>query len=142
MGVDRASFLIIDLWDPLRLYYLIWTALFAVSLLLLLIINSRFGVILQGIKDNESRIEAMGLGAEARPPHGHIHAAARRVGEPLQPAGSRVAVAGGVEGAPRGQSLSWHGLPGKRFAGQSQQGELELWWGSATLSRTNSKPPV
>ena len=63
MGVDRASFLIIDLWDPLRLYYLIWIALFAVSLLLLLIINSRFGVILQGIKDNESRIEAMGLSA-------------------------------------------------------------------------------
>ena len=38
-------------------------ALFAVCLLLLLIINSRFGVILQGIKDNESRIEAMGLSA-------------------------------------------------------------------------------
>ena len=36
-------------------------ALFVVSLLLMLIINSRFGVILQGIKDNESRIEAMGL---------------------------------------------------------------------------------
>ena len=61
MGLDRAEFFIIDLWDPLRLYYLIWMALFAVSLLLLLIIHSRFGIILQGIKDNESRIEAMGL---------------------------------------------------------------------------------
>jgi len=38
-------------------------ALFAVCLLLLRIINSRYGVILQGIKDNESRIEAMGLSA-------------------------------------------------------------------------------
>ena len=63
MGVDRAEFIIIDLWDPLQLYYMIWTALSAVSLLLLFIINSRFGVILQGIKDNESRIEAMGLSA-------------------------------------------------------------------------------
>ena len=61
MGVDRAEFFIIDLWDPLRLYYLIWMILFAVSLLLLFVVNSRFGVILQGIKDNESRIEALGI---------------------------------------------------------------------------------
>ena len=61
MSLERAEFFIIDLWDPLRLYYLIWMALFSVSIFLLLIIHSRFGVILQGIKDNESRIEAMGL---------------------------------------------------------------------------------
>lgn len=61
MSIDRANFIIIDLWDPLRLYYLIWAALFISSFLLMVIVNSRFGVVLRGIKDNESRIEAMGL---------------------------------------------------------------------------------
>ena len=61
MSIDRAEFILIDLWEPLRLYYLIWISLFLICLLLVLIINSRFGVVLRGIKDNESRIEAMGL---------------------------------------------------------------------------------
>ena len=61
MSIDRADFVIIDLWDPLRLYYLIWIALLVCSVLLMVIVNSRFGVVLRGIKDNESRIEAMGL---------------------------------------------------------------------------------
>ena len=61
MGVDRADFILIDLWEPLRLYYLIWACLFVICVLLMLIINSCFGVVLQGIKDHESRIEAMGL---------------------------------------------------------------------------------
>ena len=26
MSIDRAEFIIIDLWEPLRLYYLIWAA--------------------------------------------------------------------------------------------------------------------
>lgn len=61
MSIDRAEFIFIDLWEPLRLYYLVWAALFISSILLMLIVNSRFGVILRGIKDNKSRIEAMGL---------------------------------------------------------------------------------
>lgn len=61
MSIDRAEFLIIDLWDPLRLYYLIWASLALICVFMMLIVNSRFGVVLRGIKDNESRIEAMGL---------------------------------------------------------------------------------
>ena len=61
MSIDRADFMPIDLWDPLRLYYLIWAALLIVSLLLMVIVRSRFGVVLQAIRGNESRVEAMGL---------------------------------------------------------------------------------
>jgi branched-chain amino acid transport system permease protein len=61
MSIDRAEFLPIDLWEPLRLYYLIWTSLALVSVLLMFIVGSRFGVVLRAIKDNESRVEAMGL---------------------------------------------------------------------------------
>ena len=61
MSIDRADFMPIDLWDPLRLYYLIWVALLAVSLLLMVIVRSRFGVVLEAIRGNESRVEAMGL---------------------------------------------------------------------------------
>jgi branched-chain amino acid transport system permease protein len=61
MSIDRAEFMPIDLWDPLRLYYLIWTSLTLVSILLMFVVGSRFGVVLRAIKDNESRVEAMGL---------------------------------------------------------------------------------
>jgi len=61
MSIDRADFMPIDLWDPLRLYYLIWAALLLVSLVLMVIVRSRFGVVLEAIRSNESRVEAMGL---------------------------------------------------------------------------------
>jgi len=61
MSIDRADFLIIDLYEPLRLYFLIWVALALVALLLMFIVRSRFGVTLRAIKSNEPRIEAMGL---------------------------------------------------------------------------------
>ena len=61
MSIDRADFMPIDLWDPLRLYYLIWVTLLLVSLLLMVIVRSRFGVVLEAIRSNESRVEAMGL---------------------------------------------------------------------------------
>jgi branched-chain amino acid transport system permease protein len=61
MSIDRAEFAIIDLYEPLRLYFLIWTGLALVGLALMFIVRSRFGVTLRAIKSNESRIEAMGL---------------------------------------------------------------------------------
>ena len=61
MVLDRADFLIIDSYAPLRLYFLIWGAIFLVSIGLTVITASRFGVVLKAIKSNESRIEAMGL---------------------------------------------------------------------------------
>jgi len=61
MSIDRADFMPIDLWEPLRLYYLIWAALVCVSLFLMVIVRSRFGVVLEAIRGNESRVEAMGL---------------------------------------------------------------------------------
>ena len=61
MSIDRADFMPIDLWEPLRLYYLIWVVLLAVSLFLMVIVRSRFGVVLEAIRGNEGRVEAMGL---------------------------------------------------------------------------------
>ena len=61
MSIDRAEFGFIDIYDPLRLYFLIWCALALVSMVLMFIVRSRFGVTLRAIKSNESRIEAMGL---------------------------------------------------------------------------------
>ena len=61
MSIDRADFGFIDLYDPLRLYFLIWVCLVIVGLMLMLIVRSRFGVTLRAIKSNESRVEAMGL---------------------------------------------------------------------------------
>ena len=60
MSIDRAEFGLIDLYEPLRLYFLVWAALVIVSLLLMFIVHSRFGVTLRAIKSNESRVEAMG----------------------------------------------------------------------------------
>ena len=59
--MDRSDFIFIDLYEPLRLYYLIFFTLAFVSIMLVLLIRSRFGVILQAIKSNENRVEAMGL---------------------------------------------------------------------------------
>ena len=61
MSIDRAEFPPIDLYEPLRLYFLIWGALVLVSVFLMLVVRSRFGVTLQAIRNNASRIEAMGL---------------------------------------------------------------------------------
>ena len=59
--MDRCDFIFIDIYEPLRLYYLIFFTLVFVSIVLMLLIRSRFGVILQAIKSNENRVEAMGL---------------------------------------------------------------------------------
>ena len=61
MSIDRAAFGVVDLYDPLRLYFLIWICLALVGLALMFIVRSRFGVTLRAIKSNESRVEAMGL---------------------------------------------------------------------------------
>lgn len=61
MSIDRADFGVVDLYDPLRLYFLIWICLALVGLALMFIVRSRFGVTLRAIKSNESRVEAMGL---------------------------------------------------------------------------------
>ena len=61
MSIDRAEFGVVDLYDPLRLYFLIWVCLALVGLALMFIVRSRFGVTLRAIKSNESRVEAMGL---------------------------------------------------------------------------------
>ena len=60
MSIDRGEFGFIDLYDPLRLYFLIWCTLALISLALMFIVRSRFGVTLRAIKSNESRVEAMG----------------------------------------------------------------------------------
>ncbi|MEK9760086.1 MAG: branched-chain amino acid ABC transporter permease [Candidatus Puniceispirillum sp.] len=61
MSIDRAEFGVVDLYDPLRLYFLIWICLALVGMALMFIVRSRFGVTLRAIKSNESRVEAMGL---------------------------------------------------------------------------------
>ena len=61
MSIDRAEFGAVDLYDPLRLYFLIWVCMALVGLALMFIVRSRFGVTLRAIKSNESRVEAMGL---------------------------------------------------------------------------------
>jgi len=61
MSIDRADFILFDLYEPLRLYFLIWTVLLGVSIFLLFVVHSRFGVVLRAIRSNESRVEAMGL---------------------------------------------------------------------------------
>jgi branched-chain amino acid transport system permease protein len=61
MSLDRAEFGLIDLYDPLRLYFMIWCVLAFVGLALMFVVRSRFGVTLRAIKSNESRVEAMGL---------------------------------------------------------------------------------
>ena len=61
MSIDRAEFILFDLYDPLRLYYLIWSTLLIISVVLLFLVHSRFGVVLQATKNNESRVAALGL---------------------------------------------------------------------------------
>ncbi|XDZ65787.1 branched-chain amino acid ABC transporter permease [Alphaproteobacteria bacterium LSUCC0684] len=61
MSIDRAEFLPFDLYEPLRLYFLIWAMLVLVSVALMLVVRSRFGVTLRAIRNNASRVEAMGL---------------------------------------------------------------------------------
>ncbi len=61
MATDRSDFILIDLYEPLRLYYLILCALVITGIILSVLVRSRFGVTLQAIKSNPSRVEAMGL---------------------------------------------------------------------------------
>ena len=42
MSIDRAEFRIFDVYEPLRLYFLIWTTLFIVTLILMFLVDSRF----------------------------------------------------------------------------------------------------
>ena len=58
---DRSVLPLIDTYEPLRLYYLIWIALAGVSLLLMLLVRSRFGAVLAATRSNPERVEAMGL---------------------------------------------------------------------------------
>ena len=59
--LDRSEFALFDLYEPLRLYYLIWAMLAGVSLFLMLVVRSRFGVVLAATRSNPGRVEAMGL---------------------------------------------------------------------------------
>ena len=59
--LDRSGFVFLDLYGPLRLYYLIWLGLAAVSLFLMLVVRSRFGAVLAATRSNPERVEAMGL---------------------------------------------------------------------------------
>lgn len=61
ISIDRSDFGPIDLYEPLRLYYLVWFVLVLVSVFLGFLTRSRFGVVLRAIRSNESRVEAMGL---------------------------------------------------------------------------------
>lgn len=59
--IDRAEFPPFDIYDGSTLYYLTWAVLAFSSVMLMLLARSRFGVVLQAIKDNPARVEAMGL---------------------------------------------------------------------------------
>ena len=59
--IDRADFAPLDLYAPFSLYFLIWLGLVLVSLLLMLVVRSRFGVVLRATRSNASRVEASGL---------------------------------------------------------------------------------
>lgn len=61
MATDRSDFIIFDLYEPLRLYYLIFFMLVLTAIGLTVLVRSRFGITLRAIKSNRSRIEAMGL---------------------------------------------------------------------------------
>jgi branched-chain amino acid transport system permease protein len=59
--IDRAEFPPFDIYDGVTLYYLTWAVLLFNAVLLMLLTRSRFGIVLQAIKDNPARVEAMGL---------------------------------------------------------------------------------
>ncbi|MGC6485754.1 MAG: branched-chain amino acid ABC transporter permease [Candidatus Puniceispirillales bacterium] len=59
--IDRAEFPPFDIYDGATLYYLTWGVMLLASVLLMLLTRSRFGTVLQAIKDNPARVEAMGL---------------------------------------------------------------------------------
>ncbi len=59
LGPESAPWL--DLDGPLTLYYAVWVVLAAVFLLLALLMRSRFGRALAGIKANEQRMRATGF---------------------------------------------------------------------------------
>lgn len=52
---------LIDLEQPVVLYYLIWVCLLAALYLVWRIVNSRFGRVIQGSKSNDARMQAVGF---------------------------------------------------------------------------------
>jgi branched-chain amino acid transport system permease protein len=52
---------LVDLYDPLSFYYFVFAMLLAVLYLCHRIIHSRFGMVLQGCKSNEARMQALGF---------------------------------------------------------------------------------
>ncbi len=61
MVIDRAEFPPFDIYEGATLYYFTWGVLLLVSVLIMLLTRSRFGTVLQAIKDNPARVEAMGI---------------------------------------------------------------------------------
>ena len=62
MPVYRSTFGgLIDLYDPLSFYYFVFAMLLVVLYLCHRIIHSRFGMVLQGCKSNEARMQALGF---------------------------------------------------------------------------------
>lgn len=59
--IDRSEFPPFDIYAETTLYFIIWAVLLVVSVLLMVMTRSRFGLVLQAIKDNPHRVEAMGL---------------------------------------------------------------------------------
>jgi branched-chain amino acid transport system permease protein len=59
--IDKSEFPPFNVYDGATLYYLTWCVLLVVSVLLILLTRSRFGTVMQAIKDNPARVEAMGL---------------------------------------------------------------------------------
>lgn len=56
----RSQVPLIDLADPLQLYYLCFASLLAAMLIVRTIVNSRFGMVLQGAKGNPERMVSLG----------------------------------------------------------------------------------
>ncbi|MFC3615402.1 branched-chain amino acid ABC transporter permease [Lutimaribacter marinistellae] len=56
----RSEFPLINLDDPLQLYFLSYVSLVVAMLLVRMIVNSRFGMVLQGAKGNEERMISLG----------------------------------------------------------------------------------
>ncbi len=52
---------LIDLEEPVVLYYLIWVCLLAALYLVRRIVDSRFGRVIQGSKSNDARMQAVGF---------------------------------------------------------------------------------
>jgi len=62
MAINRSEFGgLIDLWDPMQFYYLVFGLLALFTYLAHRIVHSRFGMVLQGTRSNEQRMRAIGF---------------------------------------------------------------------------------